>query len=70
MSETEDLSYLKDPQFWRAKYNDRVRVIHEWHEKAVALGYDGVTDLLDAVERGEPPIHIARMLARAAGKKP
>lgn len=40
--------------------------VGEWHARAVALGYDGVTDMLDSVERGEPPLHIAEVMARAA----
>lgn len=43
--------------------------VGEWHEKAIALGYDGVADMLYAVERGEPPLHIATALAKAAGQK-
>ena len=43
--------------------------VGEWHAKAVSLGYDGVADMLDSVERGEPPQHIATALASAAGAK-
>jgi hypothetical protein len=31
---------------WKAQYSERSAVIHRWHEKAVALGYDGVEELL------------------------
>lgn len=31
---------------WRERYHDRCRVISEWHQRAVALGYEGVHDLL------------------------
>ena len=40
--------------------------VREWHARAVALGYDGVADMLDSVERGEPPQHIAEVMARAS----
>jgi len=43
--------------------------VAEWHARAVALGYDGVSDMLNSVERGEPPIHVAEVLARAASTK-
>lgn len=46
--------------------------VGEWHAKAVELGYDGVADMLHAVERGEPPLHVAAVMAREAerGKPP
>ena len=31
---------------WRERYHDRCRVISDWHQRAVALGYDGVNELL------------------------
>ena len=31
---------------WRERYHDRCRVISDWHQRAVALGYEGVNDLL------------------------
>ena len=40
--------------------------VSEWHARAVALGYDGVADMLDSVERGEPPLHVAEVMARAS----
>ena len=40
--------------------------VGEWHAKAVALGYDGVADLLECVARGEPPIHVAEVMAAAS----
>ena len=40
--------------------------VGEWHARACALGYDGVSDMLYAVERGEPPLHIAEVMARAS----
>ena len=56
-----------DSPDWRWKYLDRQQVISQWHKKAVELGYDGVADLLTCVEQGEPPIHVAKVMARAAG---
>lgn len=40
--------------------------VGEWHARAVALGYDGVANMLASVEQGEAPQHIAEVLARAA----
>lgn len=51
---------------WRARYEDRRSVISAWHAKAVGLGYDGIADMLSCVEQGEPPIHVADVLSRAA----
>lgn len=35
-----------DAAVWRERYQERRSVIAEWHAKAVALGYDGVAELL------------------------
>ena len=65
----EELCRLIFRRGWEGAQMQPVRnppFVGEWHAKAVALGYDGVADMLDSVERGEPPQHIAAVMARTA----
>lgn len=70
-SDDSDDGKAKAYEAWnrRGTINLAPAFVGEWHAKAVALGYDGVADLLWAVERGEPPLHMAQALANAANSK-
>lgn len=57
-------------QKWKDRYFERRSLISRWHNEAVALGYDGVADMLTSIQQGEPPIHIAELLARASQAMP